>query len=60
MVDPRENLAEFKQELSVQWVKGESGATYLCPSAAYNRLTNPTEADLKKICVDESLDPHNQ
>lgn len=50
---------QFKQEISVTWVKGESGSTYLCPTAALNRIDNPTEADLKAICVDESNDPHN-
>jgi len=54
-----EDLNEFKKELSVQWVKGESGTTYLCPTAALKRLGDPSEADLKKICVDESQNPHN-
>ena len=48
-----------KQEVAVKWIKGESGNTYLCPLAAFNRLENPTEDQLKMICVDESENPQN-
>jgi hypothetical protein len=54
-----DDLKEFKRELGVKWVKGESGMTYLCPVASLQRLENPTEDDLKKICVDESENPQN-
>ena len=54
-----DELKEFKRELSVKWVKGDSGNTYLCPTAALARLQKPTEDDLKKICVDESQNPQN-
>lgn len=53
------DLNEFKKELSVQWVKAESGTTYLCPVSALKRLNDPSEDDLKKICVDESQNPQN-
>ena len=52
-------LNEFKRELGVQWIKSDSGNTYLCPVEALKRLENPTEEELKLICVDESLNPHN-
>jgi hypothetical protein len=55
-----DELSEFKRELGVKWIKAESGNTYLCPVAALKRLDNPTEDQLKMICVDESQDPHNQ
>jgi hypothetical protein len=48
-----------KKELSVKWIKAESGNTYLCPVSALNRLDNPTEEQLKMICVDESDNPQN-
>ena len=48
---------EFKKELSVKWIKAESRSTYLCPIDALRRLKNPSEADLKTICVDESENP---
>jgi hypothetical protein len=49
----------YKQELSVQWIKADSGTTYLCPVTALKRLDNPTEDQLKMICVDESQNPQN-
>lgn len=55
-----DDLREFKKELGVQWVKGRSGTTYLCPVASLKRLAKPTEEDLKKICVDESDNPQNE
>ena len=48
-----------KKELAVKWIKAESGNTYLCPLSALNRLENPTEEELKLICVDESENPQN-
>jgi hypothetical protein len=50
---------EFKQQLSVKWIKGQSGKTYLCPVNALDRLSNPTEEQLKTICVEESQNPQN-
>ncbi len=49
----------YKQELNVQWIKADSGNTYLCPVKALERLDNPTEEQLKMICVDESSDVQN-
>ena len=48
-----------KKEISLKWIKAESGNTYLCPVKALDRLDNPTEEDLKMICVDESKNPQN-
>jgi hypothetical protein len=48
-----------KREISLQWIKAESGNTYLCPTSSLKRIDNPTEEDLKKICVDESQNPQN-
>lgn len=50
---------EFKKELGVKWIKTTSGNTYLCPVDAFDRLKDPKEEDLKKICVDESSNPEN-
>ena len=49
----------FKAEIGVKWIRGESGQSYLCPADAFDRIENPTEDDLKKICVDESDNPQN-
>ena len=51
---------EFKKSLGVKWIKADSGSTYLCPVDALDRLDNPTEDQLKLICVDESLNPQNE
>ena len=59
MTEIREADVEFKQSLGVKWVKGASGNTYLCPVDALKRLDNPTEEQLKIICVDESENPQN-
>ena len=55
-----EELNEFKRELGVQWIKSDSGNTYLCPVDSLKRLENPTEEQLKMICVDESANPQNE
>ena len=49
----------FKQQLSVKWIKADSGNTYLCPVDSLDRLQNPTEEQLRLICVDESTNPEN-
>jgi hypothetical protein len=54
-----EELNEFKRELAVKWIKSDSGSTYLCPVEALRKLEEPTEEQLKMICVDESLNPQN-
>jgi hypothetical protein len=59
MAEFQEASGEFKKQLSVKWVKGPSGHTYLCPVDALNRYDNPTEDQLKAICVDESENPQN-
>ena len=59
MTEIKEANVEFKKELSVKWVQGASGNTYLCPVNALDRLSNPSEDDLKRICVDESQNPQN-
>jgi hypothetical protein len=56
-----DELQEFKKEIGVKWVKADSGTSYLCPVAAFERLgsSKPKEEELKKICVDESQNPQN-
>jgi hypothetical protein len=50
---------QFKREFDVQWIKGKSGNTYLCPSTSLERINKPTETQLKLICVEESNNPQN-
>jgi hypothetical protein len=52
-------MNHHKRNLGVEWVKGESGTTYLCPIHALKDIDNPTEEQLRSLCIDESLDPQN-
>ena len=54
-----EKQNEIKRSIGVKWIKAKSGNTYLCPVDAADRLSNPTEDQLKLICVDESKNPEN-
>jgi hypothetical protein len=54
-----EEMKEFKKELSVKWIKADSGNTYLCPVDALGKIDQSNEEQLKMICVDESANPQN-
>ena len=49
----------FKKELSVKWIKADSGDTYLCPVDALERIDKPSESQLQMICINESTNPQN-
>ena len=49
----------FKKNLGVTWVRGRSNVTYLCPVGALDGIPNPTEEQLRALCVDESMNPQN-
>ena len=50
---------EFKKTLGVKWIKAQSGNTYLCPVNALSRIEDPSEDQLRLICVNESENPQN-
>lgn len=52
-------MNEFKKQLGVKWIKGDSGNTYLCPVDALDKLSNPGEDQLRMICLEESANPQN-
>ena len=54
-----ENVEVIRRRISLAWVRGDSGSTYLCPVDSLRRLDAPSESDLQLICVDESDNPHN-
>jgi len=54
-----EKKEPFVGRVNLKWVKAESGNTYLCPVSSLDRLKNPTEEQIKMICVDESENPQN-
>ena len=54
-----EDISRRKQNVAMKWIKADSGTTYLCPVDKLQKLENPSEEDLKSICVDESENPQN-
>ena len=54
-----ENVESIRERISLKWVRGESGTSYLCPVKSFDRLKDKGEENLKMICVDESDNPHN-
>lgn len=42
-----------------EWIKAASGNSYLCPLGSIADKSKASEADLKKVCVDESASPQN-
>lgn len=45
--------------VNFQWIKADSGDTYLRPVDELSKLDNPTEAEPRAVCVDESDNPQN-
>jgi len=54
-----ENNKPFVGRINLKWIRARSGSTYLCPVSSLDRLENPTEEQLRMICVDESENPQN-
>jgi hypothetical protein len=52
------NSPSFSRQ-SFKWIKSDSGSTYLCQVDALRGIDNPTEEQLRSLCVDESLNPQN-
>jgi len=52
-------ILERKQSFAVKWIKGKSGTSYLCPVDSLDKLGDPTEEQLQRICVNESHNPQN-
>lgn len=45
---------ELKGRQGYEWFKAPSGNTYLCPLGSIVDKAKVSEAELKKLCVDES------
>jgi len=54
-----EGLNGFTRKVSVKWIKAESGATYLCPVAVLDLIDGLSEDELRLICVEVPVDPHD-
>jgi len=55
-----EEISNRKSKLGFVWARAaDTGKTFLCPAAHTDDLGAMTEAELRLIGVDESLNPHN-
>lgn len=55
-----EEITNRKANLGFVWMKAAgSGTTYLCPASLAGELGNLSEDEMRKLCVDESANPHN-
>ena len=55
-----ENIAERKKKLGYEWIKSDkTGVSYLCPVGSIKDKGKATDQDLKKVCIDESMNPQN-
>ena len=52
-----EETRSRKITLGTNWIKAESGNTYLCPTG--EDFSNASEDELRARCLDESQNPQN-
>jgi hypothetical protein len=52
-----EEIRARKISLGTNWVKTDSGSTYLCPAGV--DISNASDEELRALCVNESLNPQN-
>lgn len=50
---------DLKGRQGFEWIQGSSGTSYLCPLGSIHDKTAVTEEQLKKVCIDESSNLHN-
>jgi hypothetical protein len=57
MTDEKEKSGDKR---GFEWIKSDkTGVSYLCPVGSIQDKKNATDEDLKKVCVDESMNPQN-
>jgi len=49
-----------KHHFGIKWVRSESGNTYLCPLREVRRLKRLTDDELRRLAINESLNPQNE
>ena len=52
-----EEIRTRKIDLGINWVKSDSGATYLCPTG--RDFSGASDEELRAHCLDESSNPQN-
>ena len=51
---------ESKKKTGYEWIKSDkTGVSYLCPTGSIKDKKKATDEDLKKVCIDESMNPQN-
>jgi hypothetical protein len=50
---------DLKRRQGFEWIQGASGTSYLCPLGSIHDKTHVSEEQLKKVCIDESSNVHN-
>ena len=54
------NPQELPKRQGFEWIQSQNtGNSYLCPVGSIQDKTHATDAQLKKVCVDESRNPQN-
>ena len=55
-----EEISIRNANLGFVWAKAvDSGNTYLCPAVVGGDVNSMTEDELRRLCVEESSNPHN-
>ncbi|MHC4778168.1 MAG: hypothetical protein ACYTFG_06270 [Planctomycetota bacterium] len=54
-----DDVIEISRRSNFRWVKGDSGVTYLCPVKDGEWWGGTADSRLRRVCVDESDNPHN-
>ncbi|MEE4270560.1 MAG: hypothetical protein V2I67_02730 [Thermoanaerobaculales bacterium] len=52
-----DDIRSRKINLGINWIKSDSGSTYLCPAG--RNLTGASDEELRALCVEESSNPQN-
>jgi hypothetical protein len=52
-----EEIRARKNNLGINWVKSDSGSTYLCPAG--EDFSGATDEELRARCINESHNPQN-
>ena len=58
MSETYEEARNRKSDLGLKWVR-TSHSAYLCPIGGLDDIRDASEEELRRICIDESLNPQN-
>ena len=55
-----EEIKNRKAQLGFVWIRSaDGGTTFLCPASRAASLQSASEAELREVGIDESLNPQN-